>query len=69
MMKCILVRKGMGQLSLFSDPIDFGNMEPKRITVILHFSSVVNTKTSKNQVGTKYIKPWFENESKPIIIF
>ena len=32
--------RGFGYLSLFSDPIIFGNMEPKRTTVILYLSTV-----------------------------
>ena len=31
--------RGFGYLSLFSDPISFGNIEPKRITVSLHRST------------------------------
>ena len=41
-----------GYLRLFIDPIRFGNMEPKRITMILYsFNGVVNTKTSIIQMG------------------
>ena len=35
-------------------------MEPKRITVMLHFQ--------QDSKGDKNIKPWLEKESKPIII-
>ena len=33
--------RAFGYLSLFSDPIRFGNMEQKRITVILHPSTII----------------------------
>ena len=33
------------------------------------FNRVVDTKTSKIQIGLNILKRWLENESKPIIIF
>ena len=35
--------RGFGYLNLFSDPIDLATWEPKRITVILHFSTALST--------------------------
>ena len=50
-------------LSPFSDPIRFGNMEPKRITVIASFNRVVNTKNSLlNPNVAKYINPTFDTK-------
>ena len=57
--------RGFGYLSY-----RFGNMEPKRITVILQLSKrIVETKIIIIQNGVKYIIHWLEKESKLIIMF
>ena len=48
--------RSFGYLSLFSDPIDLAIWIKDNYYNFACFNRMVNTKTSKNPYGTKYIK-------------
>ena len=62
--------RGFGYLSLFSIPKDLATWSQKELLQFYNFQQGGRYKDYYyNPNGTKYIKRWFENESKPIIIF
>ena len=52
--------RGFDYLSLFSDPIDFATWSQSNFA---SFNRIVDTKTSKIQIGPNLFKRWLENES------
>ena len=55
--------RGFGYLNLFSDPLVWQHGAKENYCNFASLNSVVDTKTSKIQIGPNILKRWLENES------